>query len=583
LHLLAKYCSISFIMSREVEPGFSTFEVTLPKGVNEDTLALYGLGNALGWNIKERVAFASDLKRGDIPEYMEVTPDDLTDVSRELWGTEVYGENALRFLDEERRDFDKTYYIYTHKAKEDGFITASSDIAYRFRAKADDYDSRLGTYSDRIRSHYGDNLAEQEKLEELVAQMWPRTPFPFEAPSVSRSKEPRWKSEPDTTWWWDVQAGPFSRLRLAHYARVSGIARHALQGAVGKTHDVINVTAGLTTKEEVEAKHVEADVDYVDFEEFREMLKESGLTRHAQSEIRNAINWSLSDQIRTGSKRPWRTGEILVEGAGGWVTRGGNRVPKFEKIAKVSLAHLLDSERRTRNVAPQFEARHKLLDRLIGQTGIKQVLEIAAGLSTRGLDMTSDGSLTYVELDLPNMMADKRKIVADLQGKDKLPKRSNLFFEDGSAIEIEDFLQAARYFNEDEPIVVMNEGLLRYLNFDEKSTYADNVKALLRKFGGVWITSDISLPKVVYKEDDVMAGRRKKISAITGVNVADNLFKDEEDAKQFFEGLGFEVESHSFLEVIDELTSPAKLDMPRDYVEAINSSAVCFVMRLQDE
>jgi hypothetical protein len=126
----------------------------------------------------------------------------------------------------------------------------------------------------------------------------------------------------------------------------------------------------------------------------------------------------------------------------------------------------------------------------------------------------------------------------------------------------------------------MNEGLLRYLSIDEKTRYADNVKVLLRKFGGVWITSDISLPKVIYREDDVMAGRRKRISEITGVNVADNLFKDEEDAKHFFEDLGFDVESHSFLEVIDELTSPTKLDMPRDYVEAINSSAVCFLMKL---
>lgn len=80
-----------------------------------------------------------------------------------------------------------------------------------------------------------------------------------------------------------------------------------------------------------------------------------------------------------------------------------------------------------------------------------------------------------------------------------------------------------------------------------------------------------------------MANRRKRISEITGVNVADNLFKDEEDAKQFFDGLGFDVESHSFLEVIDERTSPAKLDMPRDYVEAINGSAVCFVMKLKDK
>ncbi len=233
------------------------------------------------------------------------------------------------------------------------------------------------------------------------------------------------------------------------------------------------------------------------------------------------------------------------------------------------------------NLAPQFEARHKLLDRLIGQTGCRQILEVAAGLSTRGLAMTAQEEVTYVELDLPRMMADKRTILGNLQKKGAVPERPNLHHEDGSATEPSDFTRAARHFNPGEPVVVINEGLLRYLSFEDKQRYADNVKVLLGRFGGAWITSDISLPKVLYKEDDIMAERRKRISAITGVNVADNLFKDEADAKRYFEDLGFSVESHSFLEVIDELTTPAKLGMPRDYVEAINASAVCFVMRLR--
>ena len=278
----------------------------------------------------------------------------------------------------------------------------------------------------------------------------------------------------------------------------------------------------------------------------------------------------------------------------GWLTAYGRAfsdIPYaqaiFDELEAIRLAEGGTNETlsvmKDTNLAPQFEARHKLLNKLIGQTGVKQVLEIAAGLSTRGIETTADDEFEYVELDLPGMMADKRKIVQKLQSVGTLPDRSNLHFENGSAVELEDFLKAARHFDEGKPVVIMNEGLLRYLSFDEKAQYAQNVRALLERFGGYWITSDISLPKVLYKEDDVMAERRKKISAITGVNVAENLFKDEEDAKKYFEELGFEVESHSFLEVVDELTSPAKLDMPRDYVEAINGSAVCFVMRLKDE
>lgn len=254
---------------------------------------------------------------------------------------------------------------------------------------------------------------------------------------------------------------------------------------------------------------------------------------------------------------------------------------QLEAICKANDSTEILEVMKDANLAPQFEARHKLLDQLLRQTGIKQVVEVAAGLSTRGLEITDDNSYEYVELDLPSMIAAKKRIVASLQKERIIPKRQNLHFEAGSAVELGDVLRATRRFDQDKPIVIVNEGLLRYLNFGDKGKYADNVRKLLKKFGGVWITSDISLPKVVYKEKDIMPERRKKISEITGVNVDDNLFKGEKDAKQFFERLGFDVESHSFMKVIDDLTSPAKLGMPRDYVEAINASPVCFVMHLR--
>jgi len=276
----------------------------------------------------------------------------------------------------------------------------------------------------------------------------------------------------------------------------------------------------------------------------------------------------------------------------GWLTAYGRTftdIPysqaMFDELEAIrtnsSSAPILEEMKDTK-LAPQFEARHKLLNKLVKESGIKQVLEIAAGLSTRGIELTTDELIQYVEVDLPTMMADKRKILADLQEKGAIPNRPNLHIADGSAVEIDDLIKAATYFDSSQPIAVVNEGLLRYLGFEDKTKYAENVKCLLKQFGGVWITSDISLPKVFYKEDDVMALRRKRISEITGVNVADNLFKDEEDAKKFFGNLGFSVESHSFLEMLDDLTSPQALDMPRDYVEAINGSAVVFVMRLED-
>ena len=52
-------------------------------------------------------------------------------------------------------------------------------------------------------------------------------------------------------------------------------------------------------------------------------------------------------------------------------------------------------------------------------------------------------------------------------------------------------LKATRFFNE-EPIAVVNEGLLQYLDSQEKTVLGRNVHQLLKRFGGIWITPDIS-------------------------------------------------------------------------------------------
>ena len=160
----------------------------------------------------------------------------------------------------------------------------------------------------------------------------------------------------------------------------------------------------------------------------------------------------------------------------GWLTAYGRTftdIPysqeMFDELEAIRTANSADtlSVMKDTKLAPQFEARHKLLNRLIEQTGIKQVLEVAAGLSTRGLELSSDSSVTYVEVDLPAMMTDKRNIVTDLEQKGVIPKRPNLHIEDGSAVEPNDLLKAANYFDSHKPVAIINEGLLRYLNFDE--------------------------------------------------------------------------------------------------------------------
>ncbi|MBU6427616.1 MAG: hypothetical protein KGR26_01270, partial [Cyanobacteria bacterium REEB65] len=51
--------------------------------------------------------------------------------------------------------------------------------------------------------------------------------------------------------------------------------------------------------------------------------------------------------------------------------------------------------------APLFEVRYKSLAAAIRQSGIRQVLEIASGVSLRGLHMAIEDQIAYVETDLP--------------------------------------------------------------------------------------------------------------------------------------------------------------------------------------
>lgn len=56
----------------------------------------------------------------------------------------------------------------------------------------------------------------------------------------------------------------------------------------------------------------------------------------------------------------------------------------------------------------------------------------------------------------------------------------------------------------------------------------------------------------------------------------ENSFETEEEARNFFEKLGFSIESHSFMEVFDNLSSPKKLGLSESQVKYVRRcSSVC--------
>jgi hypothetical protein len=153
-----------------------------------------------------------------------------------------------------------------------------------------------------------------------------------------------------------------------------------------------------------------------------------------------------------------------------------------------------------------------------------------------------------------------------------LPK--TLFLKKANALVKKDLVKATRHF-EKIPIIVTHEGLLRYLNFNEKTKVAKNIHSPLEEFGGVWITCDITLAKMLPKST------LKKIKDRIGLDVSKNAFRNVTCAKKFFKQLGFEIKVHSLKEIQNELVTPKVFKLTKNQTKRMLDFYV-FEMRVKE-
>lgn len=231
----------------------------------------------------------------------------------------------------------------------------------------------------------------------------------------------------------------------------------------------------------------------------------------------------------------------------------------------------------TKELAPEIEARYKLVSKLLDKTKITQVLELAAGYTSRGLNYSKKG-YTYIEMDLEKVSNNKKRALSSL--KTEIPKNLKLLA--GNVLKEADVLKCEEHFIEDEPVAVINEGLLRYLTFAEKAEVAKNIRKVLEKHGGVWITSDVTPKKFITSQNAALKDFNKNLNTITSRNNLDDRFDDIEHVKRFYDELGFEVvEVHKFSEVKDELYSVNELNIYNDKIEETLERAIVVIMKLK--
>lgn len=231
-----------------------------------------------------------------------------------------------------------------------------------------------------------------------------------------------------------------------------------------------------------------------------------------------------------------------------------------------------------KTLAPEIEARYKLTNKILDKLDIKQILELAAGYSSRGLIYSSKG-YNYVEMDLENVKNNKINIIKSLE-KD-IPKTLEIV--GGNALRYSDYTKCDNYFNSNNPVAVINEGLLRYLTFAEKKIVATNIYSFLKKHKGVWITSDVTPKKFIKTQNEAMPTFNKELNNITSRNNLTDRFEDINHIKKFFGEVGFEIiEVHKFSEVKNELYSINHYNIIDEHIEQLLDEAIVVVMKINN-
>lgn len=93
------------------------------------------------------------------------------------------------------------------------------------------------------------------------------------------------------------------------------------------------------------------------------------------------------------------------------------------------------------------------------------------------------------------------------------------------------------------PVAVVNEGLLMYLNDEEKAKLCANVRNVLKARGGFWVTADIYL-KLKPRNIELSVEQEMK-QFFEEQQVEENRFDSFEAAEDFFKSQGFIIDKEA--------------------------------------
>jgi O-methyltransferase involved in polyketide biosynthesis len=190
-----------------------------------------------------------------------------------------------------------------------------------------------------------------------------------------------------------------------------------------------------------------------------------------------------------------------------------------------------------------FESRYFSIDQLLKDLQITNILELSSGYSFRGLEKTMHERYHYIDTDLPEVIATKKDIAARLKIEDTVGTLELLPL---NALDEDQFQETVSHFP-DGKIVVVNEGLLMYLNKQEKEKLCSNIYKVLKDHGGYWITSDVYIKHGTQNLNLSVDNKTKEF--FEQHRIEENKFASFDEARAFFEDNGFVIDREENVDI----------------------------------
>lgn len=199
-----------------------------------------------------------------------------------------------------------------------------------------------------------------------------------------------------------------------------------------------------------------------------------------------------------------------------------------------------------------FRARYHCINEAVARQNVPQVLEVASGISPRGLHWSREHPGTvYIESDLPTLMREKAKIIRNAIFADTVSRRGVLHCCGIDALDLTSMRHALEYTDPEAGLVIVTEGLLLYFSESEMRQFLTNMHTLLsERPSAAWVVDFVTRQNLtdLFNSNRAVAQAVKSVFASTQREVvAANPFQDDRCVEGALHTLGLKVRSQSLL------------------------------------